>query len=83
MSSKTNRPDTVWGLTRHAINALLNDRHAGVGGRSRATRAKNLHKISAIYSLEKLLEERGVGTATAAEIQLWLEERVASLRLSD
>jgi hypothetical protein len=68
------------GLTRGAIKALLNGRHAHIGGRTIATRAKNLLKIAASYSWDELLEEPGIGVSTAAEIQLWLEERGASLQ---
>lgn len=83
LSPKTNKPDRARRLKRHAINALLNGRHAAVGGKSLPTRAKNLLKIASTYSLDELLEEPGVGAVTAVEIQLWLEERGASLRPSD
>lgn len=83
LSPKTYNSGAVPRLTRHAINALLNGRHAHVGGKAIPTRAKNLIKIVAAYTYEELLEEPGIGTATATEIQLWLEERGASLRPSD
>lgn len=70
-------------LRRHAIDALLKGRHANVGGRTAALRAKNLVKIAAAYSFDELLGEPGVGRTTALEIQLWLEERGASLRSAD
>jgi hypothetical protein len=66
------------------VSEWADDRHRDAVSPSPEGRsAKNLDKIAAIYSLEKLSEERGVGAATAAEIQLWLGERGASLRLSD
>lgn len=70
-------------LNRHAINVLLNGRHANVGGKTTATRAKNLLKIASAYSLEELLAEPGVGPVIALEIQAWLAQGGASLRPVD
>lgn len=83
LSPKTYKSSAVPRLTRHAIKALLTGRHAHVGGKAIPKRAKNLIKIAAAYTYEQLLEESGIGTATATEIQLWLQERGASLKLSD
>jgi hypothetical protein len=70
-------------LNRHAINILLNGRHASVGGKTTATRAKNLQKIASAYSLGELLAESGVGPVIALEIQAWLERHGVSLRSAD
>lgn len=67
-------------LTRRAVNALLHGRHANVGGRTSARRAKHLIKIASAYTFEELLNEPGIGQATVIEIQLWLEEAGTSLR---
>lgn len=80
LSPKINQPSDTLRLNGRAINALLNGRHANIGGNSRATRAKNLIKIAPAYSLEEMLMEPGVCVVTAAETQLWLEERGVSLR---
>lgn len=80
LSPKTNKPSAPHRLKRHAIDALLHGRHARLGGKTVAMRAKNLMKIAAAYSWEELLEEPGVGNVTATEIQLWLEARGVSLR---
>ncbi len=80
LSPKINNSDATRRLTRHAVKALLRGRHARVGGRTLPTRAKNLLRIVSAYSWDELLAEPGIGSATAAEIQLWLEERGASLR---
>ena len=40
---------------------------------------KELAEIASAYSWDELLEEAGIDTVTAAETQLWLEERGASL----
>lgn len=69
-------------LRRHAVDALLHGRHAHLGGRTIPVRARSLLKIATAYSREELLEEPGVGTVTATEIQLWLEEQGAALRPS-
>lgn len=82
LSPKIYKPAATPRLTRHAIKALLNGRHAHIGGKAIPTRARNLLKIAAAYSWDELLEERGIGVSTAAEIQLWLEERGAALRVS-
>jgi hypothetical protein len=83
LSPRTYNSGAVPRLTRHAVKALLNGRHAHVGGKAIPTRAKNLIKIAATYTYEQLLEEPGIGTATTTEIQLWLEERGVSLRPPD
>jgi hypothetical protein len=80
LSAKVNRPVFPRRLKRHAIDALLKGRYGNVGGKTIAIRGKNLVKIAASYSLDELLDEPGVGRITALEIQLWLEERGASLR---
>jgi hypothetical protein len=80
LSPKFNKPAAMPRLTRHAIKALLNGRHAHLGGKAIATRAKNLIRIASAYSFEELLEEPGIGSATATEIHLWIEERGAGLR---
>lgn len=80
LSPKIYRPLATPRLTRHAINALLNGRHARLGGKTIPARAKNLLKIASAYSWDELLEEPGIGVSTASEIQLWLEERGAALR---
>lgn len=80
LSPKINQPATERRLTRHAIRALVKGRHAHVGGRTIPIRAKNLNKIAAAYTFEELLEEPGIGNATATEIRLWLEEHGSHLR---
>lgn len=80
LSPKAYTPPATPRLTRHAIKALLNGKHAKVGGKTIPTRAKNLIKIASAYTYEELLDEPGIGAATATEIQLWLEERGASLQ---
>lgn len=80
LSQKTASRDTPLRLTRYAIKALLNGRYAALGGKTPATRAKNLMKIAAAYTYEELLEEPGIGTVKATEIQLWLENRGFHLR---
>ena len=82
MSPKTDNPATKPRLTRHAIKALLNGRHAHIGGKTIPIRAKNLLKIAASYSWDELLEEPGIGVSTAAEGLLWLNDQGATLRLS-
>jgi hypothetical protein len=67
-------------LTRRAINALLYGRHAHRGGRTVSNRAKRLVEIAVAYTREELVEEPGVGSVTATEISLWLEERGLRLR---
>jgi hypothetical protein len=83
MSHKTNKRKFAPRLTRHAIKALLNGRHAHIGGRTIPLRAKNLLKIAVAYTYEELLKEPGVGAVAAAEIQHWLEELGAALRPSE
>lgn len=80
LSPKINTSLPAARLTRHSIRALVKGRHARIGGRTVPTRAKNLLKIASAYSWSELLEEPGIGVATAMEIQLWLEERGARLR---
>lgn len=69
-------------LPRRAVETLLHGRHASVGGRSVAKRSRHLVEIASAYTWEELLSEPGVGTVTASEIRLWLEERGHSLRSS-
>ena len=69
-------------LSRRALEALLHGRYASRGGRTVAKRSQRLVEIAAAYTRDELLIEPGVGTVTASEIQLWLEERGASLRSS-
>jgi hypothetical protein len=68
------------GLSRRAVNVLLHSRRARVGGRTVAQRAQRLAEIASAYSLDELNAELGIGTATAREIRLWLEERGLSFR---
>jgi hypothetical protein len=82
LSSKTEQQHEQR-LRRHAIEALLRGRYAYLGGKPTATRARNLLTIACAYSFDELLQEPGVGTVTAMEIQLWLEERGLSLQPSN
>jgi hypothetical protein len=66
-------------LSRRALDALLHGRHASLGGRTIAKRSRCLAEIASAYTWDELLSEPGVGTVTASEIRLWLEERGASL----
>lgn len=79
----SNKNCVVCTINRRAINALLNGRHAKIGGRSRVSRAKNLLKIAAAYSWEEILLEPGIGQVTATEIKVWVEAQGASLRMSE
>lgn len=69
-------------LSRRALDALLHGRHASIGGRTVAKRSRHLVEIASAYSWEELMSEPGVGTVTASEIRLWLEERGCSLQPS-
>lgn len=69
-------------LPRRAIEALLHGRYASLGGRTVARRTQRLVEIASTYTWDELLSEPGVGTVTANEIRLWLEERGCSLRPS-
>lgn len=80
LSPKINMVRPAVKLTRHVIRALVKGRHARIGGQTIPARAKNLTKIVAAYTFEELLEEPGIGPATATKIQLWLEKRGAHLR---
>lgn len=82
LSPRMNQQNATRRLKRHAIDALLDGKHADLGGTTCARRAKNLLKIAVAYTWEELLQEPGVGTVTATEIRLWLEERGATLRPS-
>jgi hypothetical protein len=62
---------------------LLRGRHAARGGRTIATRRRHLVDIAAAYTWEELLQEPGVGSVTASEIRLWLEERNVTLKNSE
>jgi len=66
-------------LSRRALDALLHGRHASLGGRTVAKRSRCLVEIATAYTWDELLSEPGVGTVTASEIRLWLEERGCSL----
>ncbi len=70
-------------LSRRALDALLHGRHASVGGRTVSKRSRHLVEIASTYTWDELLSEPGVGSVTASEIRLWLEERGASLRSSE
>ncbi len=70
-------------LPRRAVEALLHGRHASLGGRTVAKRSRYLVEIASAYTWDELMSEPGVGTVTASEIRLWLEERGASLRPSE
>jgi hypothetical protein len=83
LSRKAHKQVASRNLTPHAIEALLMGCYGHLGGKTIATRAKNLGKIASAYSLQELLEEPGVGAVTAMEIQLWLEERGYALRDED
>lgn len=80
LSPKINQPATARKLTRRAIRALVKGRYARIGGQTIPARAKNLAKIVASYTYEELIDEPGIGNATATQIQLWLEERGSHLR---
>lgn len=80
MNSKANMNKSTQRLRRQAIDALLKGRHASVGGKTTAARAKNMLQIAAAYSWDELLREPGIGPVIAKEIQLWLSEQGASLR---
>lgn len=69
-------------LPRRAVEALLHGRHASLGGRTIAKRSQRLLTIAAAYTWDELLSEPGVGSVTASQVKLWLEERGASLRPS-
>jgi hypothetical protein len=69
-------------LPRRAVETLLHGRYASLGGRTVARRTQRLMEIASAYTWEELLSEPGVGTVTASEIRLWLEERGCSLRPS-
>lgn len=76
---KTRGKEMSRDLTRQAVNALLHGRHAHLGGRKRASRAKHLVEIACAYTRGELLQELGVGAVTATGIELWLEARGHSL----
>lgn len=69
-------------LPRRAVEALLHGCYASLGGRTVAKRSRHLVEIARAYTWDELLSEPGVGSVTASEIQLWLEERGGSLRPS-
>lgn len=66
-------------LSRRAVIALLNGRHAHLSGRTVGNRVQRLIRIASSYTREELLMEPGVGIVTAIEIELWLEKRGCSL----
>jgi hypothetical protein len=67
-------------LPRRAIEALLHGRHASIGGRTVAKRSRHLIEIASSYTWDELMAEPGVGSVTANQILLWLEERGGTLR---
>lgn len=69
-------------LSRRALNALLHGRHASIGGKTLAKRAKHLVEIAMAYSAEELEAEPGVGIVTAMEIRHWLEAHHLAMRAS-
>lgn len=79
LGPKTRRGLMRRDLSRRAVNALLNGRHAHLGGRIVGNPVKCLIKVASAYTREELLMELGVGIVTAIEIELWLEERGRSL----
>jgi hypothetical protein len=83
LNPKINNLPVTSRLTRHAVQALVKGRHAHIGGRTIQVRAKNLVKIASAYSWDEILEEPGIGPATATEIRLWLKERGFALRGED
>jgi hypothetical protein len=83
LNQEINKLQATVRLTRHAVQALVKGRHARIGGRTIPIRAKNLIKIASAYSWDELLEEPGIGPATAAEIELWLKKRGSALREED
>jgi hypothetical protein len=70
-------------LPRRAVEALLHGRHASLGGRTVAMRSRHLVEIATAYTWDELLSEPGVGSVTAAQVRLWLEERGETLRKSE
>ncbi len=70
-------------LPRRAVEALLHGRHASLGGRSVAKRSRHLAVIATAYTWEELLSEPGVGSVSANQILLWLEERGKTLKKSE
>lgn len=67
-------------LPRRAVEVLLHGRHAALGGRTVARRSRHLVEIAEAYTWDELMAEPGVGSVTANQIRLWLEERGAALR---
>ena len=67
-------------LPRRAVEALLHGRHASIGGRTVAKRSRHLIEIASAYTWDELMAEPGVGSVTANQIRLWLEERGETLR---
>ena len=67
-------------LTRRALNTLLRGRYAHLGGVTVASRGKRLVEIASAYTREELLAERGIGSVTATEVELWLRAYGRSLR---
>ena len=70
-------------LSRRAIDALLHGRHASLGGRTVARRSRHLVEIASAYTWDELMAEPGVGSVTANQIRLWLEERGKILKKSE
>jgi hypothetical protein len=77
---KSREKDRRRNLPRRAVEALLHGRHASIGGRTVAKRSRHLAVIAAAYTWDELLSEPGVGSVTANQIRLWLEERGGMLR---
>jgi hypothetical protein len=68
-------------LSRAILTVLLCGRHAALGGRSSRDRAANLARIASAYSRFELEQEKGIGPARAAEVEIWLRRQGLSLRL--
>ena len=67
-------------LPRRWIAVLLNGSHADIGGRARKPHGRKLLLIAASYSFAELLEEKGVGMATALDIRDWFQAHGLSLK---
>ncbi|MFH1556673.1 MAG: hypothetical protein ABII76_17755 [Pseudomonadota bacterium] len=73
--------DRYWErLPDRAVRALIRGRHAAVGGSTDEARVHGLSRIVAAYTMAELLEEPGIGFATAMRIELWLERVGLGLR---
>jgi hypothetical protein len=68
-------------LSRAILTVLLSGRHSALGGRSPRDRAANLARIASAYSRFELEQEKGIGPARAAEVEVWLRRQGLSLRV--